>query len=488
MNALVEARDIYKSFGSCQALRGVSFKIESGKIVGLVGENGAGKSTAMNILYGRYGSDSGDILWNGKPRLGMVHQHFALSESHSVIENIIVSTHQKPWLGVHRKKTIQRLTERCRELGLGEFSWHEKVKNLSVGEQQRLEIFKALLKEPQLLILDEPTAVLTPQEVKSFFESVRRFKAQGMAVVIITHKLKEILSLTDHVYVFRQGQNVLDAPTSSVQMDDLASAMIGQRYHSENHQKASSRGPRLLQIEGLEVEESGRHLKIDHLDIHVGETVGLAGVEGNGQDLLVQALMTPQNFKRRIGSVLFKERNLLHLSTREILSLGFRSLPEDRLRFGALPQKSALENFILGQEDLFKKSLWLDWRKAQSSAREKFKEFDVRPLALEQIFKTFSGGNQQKIVVARELLGDPKFLLAPHPTRGVDIKAAQMIRSRIRKVSENGASFVISSDLDELFEICDRIYVIYKGQILQSFSRQEFSEEKIGAAMAGGLR
>ena len=339
--------------------------------------------------------------------------------------------------------------------------------------------------QPHLLILDEPTAVLTPQEVNQLFETLKKFKARGTAIVIITHKLKEILSITDRVYVLRRGKNIISVPTKEATVENLAAAMVGHKTEASTFADSEIRAEKTLQISNLQVNQSGHSLNIDSLICFQGETIGLAGVEGNGQDLLIQALLEPSSLKNISGQVQLAGQNTLNLSTAEILRLGLRALPEDRLRFGILPNRSSLENFALGHQDQFSSSGWMRWAEVRIQAEASFKDFDVRPLDFDLSLENFSGGNQQKIVVAREVLTSSKLLIAAHPTRGVDLKASDFIRQQIKNVAKKGSVLLISSDLDELFQMCDRIYVIYKGRIQKEFRRDQFQEKQIGVAMAG---
>lgn len=490
----MELRQICKSFAGVPVLKNFSFDVAPGEIVGLIGENGAGKSTAVNLIYGLLEKDSGEVLWQDVPvesadplaartrGIGMVHQHFTLSPHHSVLENVLLALEEKPWVWIHRRRQIEYLESQRQELGFEKFSWDQSVSDLSVGEQQRLEIFKALLHRPALLILDEPTAVLTPQETNQFFESLKRFQALGTAIILISHKLKEILRITDRVFVLRQGEMVLSVATSKANFQDLASAMIGTKFSQDERPQPSVSEEVLLRISALRAQKSGKILDIQNLELHSGEILGIAGVEGNGQDLLIQALIAPSALPDLRGEVVFKNQNILSLSTSQILSMGFRALPEDRLKQGLMKEASAFENFLLGQS----LPVWIDYRARKKIALERFKDYDVRPVSTELPLKQFSGGNQQKIVVARELLGQPKVLLASHPTRGVDLQAAKFIRKKIQSVTQNGGGvLLISSDLDEMFEMCHRILVIYRGKILETFAAP-YSEEKLGAAMAGG--
>ncbi len=494
---LLELRQINKFFGAAQVLKNFSMTVKAGEIIGLIGENGAGKSTAMNATYGLFKPDSGEIFWKGQKTVflspldartagvGMVHQHFMLSLHQTLLENVLVSMKAKPWSWINPTKMADDLSEKALQLGFKPFSWTQKVSDLSVGEQQQLEIFKALLYHPDLLILDEPTAVLTPQEVAQLFETLKKFKDRGTAIVIITHKLKEIISVTDRVYVLRRGENITSVATNGASVEDLAAAMIGHKSVPSKFAESEIRAEKTLQISNLRWENKGPSLDIQSLFCLQGETIGLAGVEGNGQDLLIQALLEPTSLKNLTGQIQLAGQNILKFSTAEILKLGLRALPEDRLRFGILPQRSSLENFVLGHQQAFSSSGWMNWSEARAQAETSFKNFDVRPLDLQLSPENFSGGNQQKMVVAREILNSPKFLVAAHPTRGVDLKASDFIRQQIKNVTKTGSVLLISSDLDELFQMCDRIYVIYKGRIQKEFRKDQFQEKQLGAAMAG---
>ncbi len=497
MAALLELRQINKSFGPLQVLKNFSFSIGAGEIIGLIGENGAGKSTAMNAAYGLFKPDSGQIFWKNQAvqfssplaardaGIGMVHQHFMLSPHHTQLENVLVTTHSKAWTIIKPAQMQAELSNKAKLLGFEPFEWQKKVEELSIGEQQQLEIFKALLHKPDLLILDEPTAVLTPQEVNQLFETLKKFKTSGTSVIIITHKLKEILSITDKVYVLRRGENITSVKTSEASIEDLAAAMVGHRTISDVFSPSEIKSQINLQISNLKIFEKAQTLEIESLHCHQGETIGIAGVEGNGQDLLIRALIDPLSFSSIQGQIQILGKNITQFSTAQILNLGLRALPEDRLKLGVLPTKSSLENFALGHQTKFSSSGWMNWQEIEKATQKSFEYFDVRPLDLKMDLEHFSGGNQQKIVVAREVLFSPSFLIASHPTRGVDLKASDFIRRKIKNVTKAGAVLVISSDLDELFQMCDRIYVIYKGRILKEFQSAQFEEKQIGAAMAG---
>lgn len=488
MSTAVEFQGISKHFGDVLANKDISFSVTKGSIHGIVGENGAGKSTAMKILFGLYQPDNGQLFVQGKPvtftspldamaaKIGMAHQHFMLAEPLSALDNIILQQQDSAFSLLRRdeqKKRIQTIAERY---GF-ELNLDAKVEDLSVGEQQRIEILKILSQESEILILDEPTAVLTPQEVQDLFKNLRRLKEEGKTILIITHKLKEVMSITDAVTIFRAGHVVGVKKTFETSIAELAEMMVGHHLQSPQ-ERTSSVGfeSEILKLQSLSATLGTHHIKDISLTLHSKEILGIAGVEGNGQDVLIRAILDRHAFTKHSlqGSINIQGKVC--------------SFPEDRLRFGMLPGRPVYENFILGQHRsyLFSRGIFLKSGEILRRTKEAMDSYDIRPHNPTLAFDKLSGGNQQKLVVARALLQQPQLVIAAQPTRGVDIGAIEFIHNELRKARDEGAGILlISSELDELMTLSDRIVVLYKGAIVAEFSRSEFSEIALGSAMGG---
>lgn len=494
---MLEFRGISKSFGAVKANQDLSFKIPSGSVHAIIGENGAGKSTAMKILFGLYRPDDGEIFIDGKevdfssPReamksgIGMVHQHFMLGEPFSALDNILLHQENPFWL--RRDRTKAELSELAARYGF-DVDLDKNVEDLPVGIQQRLEILKILSQNSDIIVLDEPTAVLTPQEIENLFINLKALQAQGKTIVIITHKLKEVLRWSDNVTVFRQGRVVAERKTSETSADELAELMIGHRPASPQERKSAPLTTTALDIRALSARQGNHAIQDIRLRVHGREIVGIAGVEGNGQDVLIQSLLDPSSLDEVRGDVLISGRAIRGLSTREIRDMGVGAFPEDRLRYGVLNGRPLYENFLLGFQN---KREWrwgpfLNWSRIKRNTKEALKKFSVSPDNPEYAMGRLSGGNQQKLVVARELSRNPSFVLAAQPTRGVDIGAIEFIHDELRQLRDQGTgTLLISSELDELLALSDRILVLFKGHIVAEFSRAEFDSSKIGAAMGG---
>lgn len=482
----VEFRKVSKSFGAVQANKDISFSVASGEIHGIVGENGAGKSTAMKMLFGLYQADEGKILVNGQEaqltspldamtyKIGMVHQHFMLAEPLTALDNILLQQKGSAFSILPRAEQKKRLDEIAVRYGF-QINLNSKVEDLSVGEQQRLEILKVLSQDSQIIILDEPTAVLTPQEVQDLFKNLRLLKDEGRTIIIITHKLKEVLRLTDSVTVFRAGQVTAVRKTSETSIEDLAELMVGRRLHQSTERTTTVDTSKvLLSVKELRTHAGSQFIEGINLQVRAGEIVGIAGVEGNGQDVLIRAL-TDQSAL---------DEKSLH---GEIKSQGiWGSFPEDRLRFGVLAKRPLYENFLLGQQKRFARGPFLKIKELMTATKAALEAYDVRPRNEKAALQNLSGGNQQKLVVARALSQNPDLILAAQPTRGVDIGAIDFIHSEIRKCRDRGAGvLLISSELDELMTLSDRILVLYQGKIAAEFVRGQFDEIALGAAMGG---
>lgn len=484
----IEFRNIAKSFGPVKANHNISFAVPRGSIHAIVGENGAGKSTAMKILFGLYQPDEGQFFIRGKEvqfdspmdamaeGVGMVHQHFMLAGSLTALDNILLMQKGRAFEKLPRKEQKHKLEEIAQRYGMM-LNLETKVDDLSVGEQQRLEILKILSQNSEIIILDEPTAVLTPQEVQDLFKNLRLLKDEGKTILIITHKLKEVIAISDNVTVFRAGTVVANRKTSEVQSDSLAELMVGRHLQKNQERKTKiDQDKVLLSLKNVSANIGNRKLQNVNLQIRAQEIVGVAGVEGNGQDVLMRVLLDRPSLKKGCWSGDIRQNGSLE------------SFPEDRLRFGVLPSKTAVENFILGhhRRTPFYSRGFISDSAAVVETEKAMKEFDVRPLQPRQIFSQFSGGNQQKLVVARALWPNPDIVIAAQPTRGVDIGAIEFIHGKLRAQRDQGSGILlISSELDELMTLADRIVVIYHGEFIKEFTRAEFNEVALGAAMGG---
>ncbi len=491
MAALLEFRQVSKAFGPVMANKDVSFSVEPGSIHALVGENGAGKSTIVKILFGMYRKDSGEILFRGQPvdfsspliakkkGLGMVHQHFMLAGPLSALDHIFLDEPAHN----HFLSLLKPLAKRNKRAELEKLSlqyqmpvpWDECIEELSVGIQQRIEILKLLHNKADVLILDEPTAVLTPQEVQALFTQLRELRKAGKTILLITHKLKEVMSLADSVTVFRQGQVVVTKPVSQTSPVELSELMVGRKLKEFAAPSKSPSKQVALELKNLSDKKKG--LKELDLKVHQGEIVGIAGVEGNGQSELIDILLHPRKHKEIQGDIQWMGASLKMESAGSLKKKGFSYFPQDRLHQGVLTSATATENFILGQQydTHFQRHHWMKWESARAITEAQMKDFDVRPANPDLRFQNFSGGNQQKLVVARELYRRPSFLLAAQPTRGVDIGAIERIHSEMIKLRDQQACILlISSDLDELMKLSDRIVVIFQGRFLGELKRENF--------------
>lgn len=496
----VELKGIRKVFGSCVANEFVDLQVAPGSIHAIVGENGAGKSTAMKILYGQYLPDEGEIFVGGVQRqwrssadaiecgLGMVHQHFMLAENHSALENILLGTHKFPFLTMQKSAAEKRLQALMKEFGL-EVPLHEPVSSLAVGIQQRIEILKLLYRDSSILILDEPTAVLAPSEIEGLFRILRGMASKGKTILIITHKLKEVMSLAERVTVFRGGRVVAEREVRHSSLAEIASLMVGRDIRSGENQERIPAGDE-VELDARNVIPAKKSV-LGEFSLHLrkGEILGIAGVEGNGQSELLQLLLNPRKEMGR-GQLSIGGKSVSRFSSSEIRQLGTAVFPEDRLREGLLLGSSLEENYILGRQrhPFFRRfGLFLSRRKTRAAAAEAFTQYDIRPAALDAKAESLSGGNQQKLVVARELQISPRLLIAAQPTRGVDIGAIEFIHGKIMELRNNGtAVLLLSSELDEILKLSDRLLVMFRGKIVGSFQREDFEEKAIGLLMAGG--
>ena len=488
---------VTKRFPGVIANDAVTVDIRRGEIHCVLGENGAGKTTLADVLYGVYRPDEGMVSLNGEPLelhtprdaiaagIGMVHQHFELVPPMSVVENVVIGTSASQWLD------LSEVRGRLNEFFLNydvEIDPDAEVGRLSVGEQQWVEIFKTLYFGVEVLILDEPTAVLTPQGVQELFRILRRMRDEGLTIILITHKLKEVMELSDRVTVLRLGKVVGTVNTADVQMRDLAQMMVGREVLFQFDKERSHPGEPVLEVDEIHLASvTGRgSLKGLSLTVRAGEVVGLAGVSGNGQNALFDALVgveKPSSGGIRIGGV-----DTAELSANRIAQLGVASVPADRIAQGLLMDFNVKENLVLGRHrsNVFSRGGLLNRGAIDSFATESIEGFDIRTPSASQSTRTLSGGNLQKVIMARELSGEPKLLVAHQPTRGLDISASEYVRRRLLEERDRGAAVLLmSEDLDEIFQLSDRITVIYDGRIVSETTPEQADLESLGLSMAG---
>jgi ABC-type uncharacterized transport system ATPase subunit len=496
---MLELKNIKKAFGDCVANEDVSLTVQKGTIHAIVGENGAGKSTAMKVVYGFYNPDAGEILFEGKPvtirnphdaialGIGMVHQHFMLVDNMTVAENIILGAETGSAANLDLEKANEDIRKLSGDLKLN-IDPTALIEDLSVGQQQRVELLKALYRDAKFLILDEPTAVLSPQEVEEFFAILRRMKDQGKTIVIITHKLDEVLAISDELTVMRDGRTVGRVKTSETNAAELAKMIVGREVLLRVEKTDAKPSSNVLEVEDLFV--VGRHgLAVENVSFNVraGEIVGIAGIEGNGQTELIEALAglcKPQS-----GRIFFESRDVTKRSARELKELGIAHIPEDRHRRGLLLNSDLAENSILGVH--YRPPLASAGMMSSSAIDKRVGEiienFDVRPANPELTAKSLSGGNQQKLIIGREFELDPKLLLVSQPTRGVDIGAIEFIHRKLIELRDKGrAVLLVSAELEEVTALADRLLVIREGKIVGEVDPKNATFEEIGLMMTGG--
>ncbi|MEM2529085.1 MAG: ABC transporter ATP-binding protein, partial [Ignisphaera sp.] len=500
----IEMREISKRFGDVQALDNVSIYIDKNEVVGLLGENGAGKTTLMNILYGLYKADKGEIFIEGKKvkirspkdalsyKIVMVHQHFKLIPNFTVIENILLGSVKGMKLNL--KTYEEELSKISREFGL-DVDLYEKVRELPVGIRQRVEILRALFRGARLLILDEPTTNLTPQEVDVLLSALKRMTKAGLSIVFITHKVKEAMKVADRIIVLKAGKlmGVLDGALASE--EKLIELMMGVRDVKplvlfSNIDLGSLEPPKeeVLIVENLKVQGEKGEIVVNNVSFTLrrGEILGVAGVSGNGQRELVEALAGIR--RPASGKILINGIEITGAPPAKIFQMGVFYIPEDRIGDGLLPTMSVSENVILGHHNNppFKRGILMDWNIVHRTVEKYVKEFKVKAQNVGIPAGTLSGGNIQKLQIIRALIREPKIILAHNPTRGLDIATVDMILRKFLELRNKGASILlISEDLDELMSICDRIMVMYKGEVMGIIRRENFDLYKIGAMMAG---
>ncbi|MCB1453306.1 MAG: ABC transporter ATP-binding protein [Rhizobiaceae bacterium] len=499
--AAIELVGINKSFGAVRANRNIDLNIPKGTIHGIIGENGAGKSTLMSILYGFYQADSGSISVDGKPAtihtpndaiaagIGMVHQHFMLVENFTVLENIILGAEGEALLGSSIAKARSELERLERDYGL-EVDPDAIIEELPVGLQQRVEILKALYRGADILILDEPTGVLTPAEADHLFRILAQLKDEGKTVVLITHKLREIMAITDNVSVMRQGEMVATRKTAETTVEELAELMVGRRVLLRVEKGEAKPGDHKLSVKGLTVKDSRgvTMVKDVSFDVRAGEIVGIAGVAGNGQSELLETIAGIRTAEAGSVTLLGKPVDVSGATDPgDLRDQGLAHVPEDRHHVGLVLQFEENENSVLGYHDepQYVRGPFLDREKIVAEAGENMKKYDIRPANPMLKTANFSGGNQQKIVLAREMEQDPDVLIVGQPTRGVDVGAIEFIHKRLIDMRDQGkAVLLISVELDEIRSLSDRILVMFDGRIVGERG-PDATEGELGLLMAG---
>jgi general nucleoside transport system ATP-binding protein len=499
--AAIELIGINKSFGAVHANRDVHLEIPRGTIHGIIGENGAGKSTLMSILYGFYHADSGEIRVNGKPTLiqtpndaiavgiGMVHQHFMLVQNFTVLENVILGAEGEPLLKTSIAKARGELARLEREYGL-EVDPDAIIEELPVGLQQRVEILKALYRGADILILDEPTGVLTPAEADHLFRILKQLKEQGKTIVLITHKLREIMAITDNVTVMRQGAVVDTRVTKRTTVEELAEMMVGRRVLLRVHKDEAQPAAVKLSVRNLTVKDQRGVTMVNGVsfDVRAGEIVGIAGVAGNGQSELIEAI---SGIRKAVSGTVELDGHPIDVTGEadpgELRDRGLAHVPEDRHHVGLVLAFEENENSILGYHDReqYLNGVFLDIPAIIRDAKDKIDKFDIRPGNPRLKTANFSGGNQQKIVLAREIEKDPGVLIVGQPTRGVDVGAIEFIHRRLIEMRDRGkAVLLISVELDEIRSLSDRILVMFDGRIVGERG-PDATEGELGLLMAG---
>ncbi|EPX63112.1 Ribose ABC transport system, ATP-binding protein RbsA [Cystobacter fuscus DSM 2262] len=498
---MISLRHIHKRFGAVTALDDVSLDIGTGEVLALVGENGAGKSTLMNVLYGLYHADAGEVLVGGQPvrlksprdaiarGIGMVHQHFMLVPTLTVAENVVLGREPTRFGRLDQERACQEVAATCERFGF-KLDPRARVDTLSVGSQQKVEIVKALHRGAQVLILDEPTAVLTPQESDDLFRVARGLAAGGRTVVFISHKLREVLSVAERVVVMRRGRRVAEVRAAETSAQELAALMVGdaRALTSEAQAYHPPTGERLLETRELTArgEDDRPVLRGVSLEVHAGEIVGIAGVDGNGQREFAEVLTGLRKVNSGSGTILGGP--LEGLTPAEARRRGVGHVPEDRLWRAVVKAMSVEENVALGRQDQapFARGPRVDFEGRRERTETLLKAYDVRPPDPRLALQALSGGNQQKVVVARELDASPRLLVVVQPTRGLDIGAVAQVQAKLREARDRGAGVVlVSLDLEEVLALADRVYVFFEGRVSGTFTRPEFDEREIGRRMLG---
>ena len=496
---MLSLRNISKRFGTLIANDDISLDLKAGEVLALLGENGAGKSTLMSILFGHYVADSGEIeafgqsLPPGNPKaalvagIGMVHQHFMLVEPLTVTENIVLGLEPGSALSVDFKTARAKVKVLIEKFNF-DLSPDATIESLPVGLQQKVEILKMLYRESRILVLDEPTAVLTPLETEELFKFLQSYAHSGNAVIFISHKLREVIEVSDQISVMRNGRMIGTVPTPGITPAQIAKMMVGRDVILQVKKGLAQPKGAALELRGVSVKLGNHKAVVNNVSftLHAGEIVGIAGVEGNGQSQLVEAITGLHSYT---GEILYEGKKV-HGDARSVRQAGLSHIPEDRNERGLVVEYTTAENLILGDHvsKQFSGALGLlNFAAIEKNALELTEEFDVRPRSTQLQAKGYSGGNAQKIVVAREMSREPKILVASQPTRGVDIGAIEFIHDQIVDARDRGLGvLLVSADLGEVMSLSDRILVMYEGEIVGEMLQADATEEKLGLLMGGG--
>lgn len=498
MDKFLEVRDLKKWFPGVKANDGVNLTLLRGEVHAILGENGAGKSTLMKLIYGLYQPDSGEILLEGKPvhfhspreaihaGIGMVHQHFMLIPALTVAENVVLGD-EPGVINFNRHEAVRRVKELADRYHL-HVDPTAKIGNLSVGLQQRVEILKAFYRKAKMLILDEPTALLTPQETRELFEVVRHLKSEGVPILFISHKLDEVKAIADRVTVMRAGKTVETVSAADSTPQDLANMMVGRSVVLRVDKKPAHPGEVVLDVRNVSVVDSARHERVKGVSFQLrrGEILGLAGIDGNGQFELVDAIAGLLRVTN--GTIEFDGKDITQLSPAQRTQLGVAYVPQDRQLDGLVLDFSLVENTVLRdfRRKPFSRGGLFNYRAAQAYASRLIQAFDVRPLDPSRKASDLSGGNQQKVILAREVSRDPLLFIAAQPTRGLDVGAIESIHNQLLRLRDEGKGvLLVSLELDEIMSLSDRIAVIHDGQIIDILNGDEATREQIGLLMTG---
>lgn len=497
---VIEMHNIVKSFGEVCAVKKGEFTLRKGEIHSLIGENGAGKSTMMKLLYGMYPIDNGTIMINGEtmtklePKIaidhgvGMVHQEFMLVNDLTVLENVILGFEPKKGLTIDFEKARKEVQQYIDQYNM-EIQLDKKVSQISVGEAQRVEIIKTLMRGVEIIILDEPTAVLTPQETRKLFEILGNLKAEGKSLVFISHKLNEVMEISDRISVMRQGEYMGTVDKDKTTPLDLTKRMIGREVFLNIDKTYSKAGERILDVKNVWIPSLKESSKIRGMSLHVneGEIVGIAGIDGNGQSELIEAITGLRKTEK--GCIVLNGQDITNKKPRKIRETGLAHIPEDRNRRGLNRSMSIENNLIAVEIDKapYTKGILMNVSEQDKYSEKMVKQFDIRPADYKLPTSSLSGGNAQKVVVAREVSMKKKLLIASQPTRGVDIGAIESIRNTLEVAKKEGAGvLLVSAELEEIISLSDRIIVIHEGRITGEMAASEANESNLGLLMMGG--
>lgn len=503
MEYVIEMLNIRKEFGTFVANDNITLQLRKGEIHALLGENGAGKSTLMNVLFGLYQPEGGEIRVHGKKvdienpnianelGIGMVHQHFMLVEKFTVTENIVLGLEPKSGITIDRATARKKVMEISEQYGL-RIDPDAKIEDISVGMQQRVEILKTLYRGADILIFDEPTAVLTPQEIQELIQIMKRLIAEGKSIILITHKLKEIMQVADRCTVIRRGRYIGTVEVDeTVNEDSLAEMMVGREVNFDAEYSKADPQQVVLDVQNLVVKDSRGLKVVEGLDLQIraGEVLGIAGIDGNGQTELIEAISGLK--KPESGKVILNGKDVTGYTPRKMTEAGIGHIPQDRHKHGLVLDYSIRDNMVLQTyyKEPFSKRGLMNYKAVAEKAKALIEKFDVRTPSIDVPARALSGGNQQKAIIAREVDRSPDLLIAAQPTRGLDVGAIEFIHEQLIKEREKGrAVLLISFELDEILHVSDRIAVLYEGKIVGIRDPKETTEQELGFLMAGGQR